>query len=177
MPYCDYLARQSSVYCGSHLKRFERYGDPEIRQGPGRRDFVVKECSVDGCTNNSKCRGWCNAHYLKWKIYGTPEGRPKAPAKKQMNNTEGYVWLVRPEHPNCFKNGRVAQHTVVMSEMIGRPLVKGETVHHKNGVRDDNRPENLELWVVSQPRGQRPEDLVVWAKEILERYEDPKDDK
>lgn len=58
-----------------------------------------------------------------------------------------------------------------MEEMIGRSLFSNENVHHKNGVRHDNRPENLELWVKSQPSGQRPEDLVTWAWEIISRYD------
>lgn len=76
------------------------------------------------------------------------------------------------DHPNCRNmNGSILEHVLVMSEILGRPLVKGENVHHLNGVRDDNRPENLELWNTSQPPGQRVPDKVQWAKEILSMYE------
>lgn len=84
---------------------------------------------------------------------------------------DGYVILVgMQDHPNAH-HGRVAEHVAVMVESIGRPMLPHETVHHKNGVRDDNRIENLELWSTSQPRGQRIEDKVAWAREILALYE------
>lgn len=57
-----------------------------------------------------------------------------------------------------------------MAEKISRPLLPGENVHHKNGVRDDNRPENLELWRKKQPCGQRVEDIIRYAVEIIDLY-------
>jgi hypothetical protein len=58
-----------------------------------------------------------------------------------------------------------------MEAMLGRYLLPGENVHHRNGVRTDNRSENLELWVKPQPPGCRVEDAIAWAHEILAKYE------
>ena len=74
------------------------------------------------------------------------------------------------EHPRAGSNGYVFEHVLVVEERLGRFLVPGETVHHLNGVRDDNRDENLELWTRPQPTGIRAADALAWAYEVVARY-------
>lgn len=104
------------------------------------------------------------------------KGLPIDLPKMKKNAGEGYVsksgykYLGIKGHPLANRHGRVAEHKLVMFNHIGRLFYKGETVHHKNGVRDDNRLENLELWSTSQPSGQRLEDKIAWAKQFLKDY-------
>lgn len=82
----------------------------------------------------------------------------------------GYVMVRAPGHPRARRHPYVFEHILVMEQELGRYLLTDETVHHRNGVRDDNRLTNLELWVKPQPSGIRVEDALAWATEMVERY-------
>jgi HNH endonuclease len=99
--------------------------------------------------------------------------RPLAPLRdrKGWRIDRGYIFIFEPTHPNAHKDGYVAEHTRVMAELLGRPLERFEEVHHKNGLRSDNRPENLELWARGmQPPGSRVSDLIDAAVRVLKLY-------
>lgn len=79
----------------------------------------------------------------------------------RLRNRDGYVYVNAPAgHPRWLGDGRIGEHRLVVEQQIGRYLEPRETVHHKNGVRDDNRPENLELWSKNHRAGVRVSDLV-----------------
>lgn len=130
-------------------------GTEKVVSGYNMRRGQSKSC---GCMRDERLRSRSGEDNPCWR-----GGRSLA--------SGGYISILDRDHPNANDRGRVLEHVAVMSRALGRPLRKGETVHHVNGVRDDNRLENLELWSSSHPSGQRVVDKVEWARRILADYE------
>lgn len=70
----------------------------------------------------------------------------------EKKKSDGYIVVYCPNHPNANKSGYVAKHRLVMEQHIGRLLLKDEVVHHINGIKDDNRIENLKLMTEHEHR-------------------------
>lgn len=147
-------------YCGLHYSRYRTHGHHDL---PER---LAPETTCPSCGERKDYRAqYCQPCWGKSRR-GVYRGSGR------YTNQQGYVVVSGQwEHPNQSSRGAVYEHVLVMAEHLGRGLVKGENVHHINGVRDDNRLENLELWSASQPPGQRIADKVEWAKELLSLYE------
>lgn len=110
------------------------------------------------------CSGLCLTCYNRLvRPLTAPHASHMSPRYKggRIYNSHGYIELRLPTHPMADPKGYVLEHHLVMSKHLGRSLTREESVHHRNGKRDDNRPENLELWVGigKQPSGVRPGDL------------------
>lgn len=154
---CTLLAVLDGL-CKPHYDRRRRMDDEkELRD--------ARRCGVEGCDRPYDADGLCALHYQRRRKTGDPgaPGLLRAPNGTGYVNQDGYV--VR------WRNGKrnVLEHRAVMEQHLGRPLEKNENIHHRNGIRHDNRIENLELWVKVQPHGQRVEDLVRF---VVEHYPD-----
>lgn len=157
--YGSHRAKTCSDACALQRKRSRgRDAARETRQGRGSRP-----CSFDGCERVRQQRGLCQPHAAQQRegleLSAIPRGRNR-PGEARFRNGAGYIAVIPTP------GGKpVPEHRLVMEKVLGRYLWPWENVHHINGIRDDNRPENLELWCKPQPSGQRAYDLAVWVAE------------
>lgn len=154
--------------CSSHLDQLARGKKLTPLLGPHGRRY--EQCTFPGCRKKHHAGGLCRGHHTQRK-----RGQPLRPlgGKGFWIDQKGYVWIKcpEPEHPNAqSRRGWIAEHVWVMSQLLGRPLRRGESVHHVNNIKHDNRPDNLQLWHTHQPKGASVEETVRWARWFLKEY-------
>jgi hypothetical protein len=167
VPACERQAK-SRGWCHAHYQRWRRDGHPG--ETPVRRRGP---CSVARCDRDQYARELCSTHYRRLLHHGDP--RAEEPIRIVTGTgwiSHGYVYVPVARDERWLSQGerRIAEHRLVMARSLGRPLYEDEVVHHVNGDRTDNRRENLELWSTAQPKGQRTEDKIAFARLMLARY-------
>jgi hypothetical protein len=105
----------------------------------------ICHCGASFKTTHSEIRKGGGKFCSKKCYHKSREGKRSTNWKGGRKKIRGYVELYKPEYPRSDAQGYIKEHRFIMEGYLGRALDKNEIVHHKNGIRDDNRVENLEV--------------------------------
>lgn len=163
---CDHKATTHGL-CGGHYQRQVRGLPLDTPLRPKkRREYVTRACEVCGTPFEFYTAKNAAGRFCSRVCFDSLKGEQHPNWRGGRGITkEGYVEVYDPA-----TRRRVQEHRQVMEDHLGRKLSADETVHHRNGVKHDNRIANLQLWTSRHPRGQAIEDLVAFAREILDLY-------
>lgn len=137
------LKRKRYKYCSPQCSGFAQRGVPKDRRPPVL--YVCKHCGKE----------------FQDRRHGIKAGRIFCSRRcANLGQPGDRTFLLGQGYVRYSRDGVIQfEHRRIMEQMLGRKLKRHESVHHKNGIRDDNRPENLELWSSNHGSGQRILDL------------------
>ena len=150
--------------CTLHYGRLYHYGAIGDAK-PTQKCATRVPCAVEGCGKPARGKGYCATHYRRVQATGHAGGAElKVAARGSGSITDAGYRVISVD-------GRtVLEHRHIMAQKLGRPLRKGENVHHMDGDKLNNHPDNLELWSVAQPSGQRVRDKVRAAIAMIREH-------
>jgi len=163
---------------GQFIKGYHASPQTEFKKGliPWNKKSILKNCLIcnatfyikpftelKGCGKycSRKCFGISKRNHRQYNSGRTwfKKGIPNNVGKDNPNwkggyaRKDGYIMILAHNHPAANKNGYIMKHRLIMETKLKRYLNPSEGVHHINGIKDDNRPENLEITAKWHHRG------------------------